>query len=107
MHRSSFGGYCVCPAGHPCVGVGCIALGSGRRKLYQGFQLKDCPECRCENRDENWDQSEDAAKVLIMVDGAEGMGSWRFAIAEILFLARMTGRLLVSMPCVDSCATLA
>ena len=96
LHPTSFGQYCVCPVGHPCKGTGCT--GMGRPQKFNGFHLQDCPECRCEPRDPQWVKSADAGKIIIMTDGAEGMGSWRFAIAEMLFFARLTGRLLVGGP---------
>lgn len=103
MDKKSFGGYCICPLRQECVGAGCADLarqlsgvpaGTAELTAIWGFDGNKCPTCRC-----GPPPSAAPAELLVMLDGAEGMSSWRYSVAEMLFMARLTARRLV-LPCV-------
>jgi hypothetical protein len=59
------------------------------------FNEKVCPDCKCTSvRDEFVDDG-----LLIVMDAAEGMASWRFGLSEMIFFARIMNMRLV-LPCV-------
>lgn len=94
--RSCTNGDCTCKL----VGPGAIALGGvgeGLRLAMEG-SFEHVAGASSAAVGEGF-AGRAAPKFLVWASGVEGMGSWRWSLAEMLYLAKQSGRFLV-LPCV-------
>lgn len=105
LHKRTFSHHCLCPAGTQCEGPEgqCQKHGDGDKinlaTRVHVFNIKDCPTCTCTALPDDWEETPLGSQIIVALDGSEGMASWRFSVAEMIFTARLLSCRLV-LPCV-------